>query len=112
MTCTSLDSPPSTASAKQKCLAQPELSTQSKNMGPSGQAGRVGKRAKWASGLSGQGVKRASGPSRRHESKVALVDKAGEEASKRRGNHQKGGKKGFIKRLALWSDVLNWKIGK
>ena len=43
--------------------------------------------------------------------KAAPADEAREEALKRQANLQKGSIKGFIERLALWSDVVNWNIG-
>ena len=44
--------------------------------------------------------------------KAAPADDAEEKPQRGRLIFRKEGTKGFIKRLALWSDVVNWKIEK
>ena len=44
--------------------------------------------------------------------KAAMADEAGEKPRSRRLIFSKEGTKGFIERLALWYDVINWKIEK
>ena len=90
----SLESSPSTASAKHKRLAKHELSKKSKKSGTSRQVGRAGKRSERAE----------------TKGKATLEDKAGKEASNRQANLQKGRHtKGCIERLALLTDQVNWK---
>ena len=94
--CTSSESSPSTASAKQKRLTKHELEEQEE---------RNEQATEWDD--------RASGPSGKTQKiRQPRQTKPGKKLQRGRLIFRKEGTKGFIKRLALWSDVVNWKIEK
>ena len=89
----SLESSPSTASEKHKCLTKHELSKKSKKSGTSRQVGRAGKRAEWEE-------KKVTQPWR-----TKLGKKLGGRLIFRKEDTN-----GCYKRLTFWSDVVNWKV--